>query len=79
MSSKTKTETKEAVKDEVVKTPAKQEAELYTISELAGVAKEQFETRPECVMAALKTAGMEMATLDKAKEIVKEFLTQEVE
>lgn len=63
------------VKVEKVKTPAESE---YTIEELADGAGNIFNTRRECVIAALKVAGVTTCTVSKAKELVDAFLKKEV-
>ena len=66
------------VKAEKVKAPAESE---YTIEELADGAGNIFNTRRECVVAALKVAGVTMCTMctvSKAKELVDAFLKKEV-
>ena len=50
----------------------------YEISELAKKAREIFDTTPEAVTVALKTAGYSDATLSEAKAAVKAFLEKEV-
>lgn len=51
---------------------------VYPVSELAANAKKVFETRQECVAAALKAAGKTECTVTEAKEIVEKFLKREV-
>lgn len=63
------------VKAEKVKAPAESE---YTIEELVDGAGNIFNTRRECVVAALKVAGVTMCTVSKAKELVDAFLKKEV-
>ena len=63
------------VKAEEVKAPAESE---YTIEELADGAGNIFNTRRECVVAALKVAGVTTCTVSKAKELVDAFLKKEV-
>lgn len=55
----------------------KQES-VYSVKELAANARGIFKTRPECVMAALKSAGKTEYTVLEAKEIVERFLKKEV-
>ncbi len=55
-----------------------QETAVYTASELAAQAREIFGAAPEAVTAALKTAGIQSASVEDAKKIVKEFLGREV-
>jgi len=57
--------------------PTIQEAE-YTAQELAAAAEAVFKTKPECVIAAFRVAGIDKATKTKAKEIVTNFLAKEV-
>lgn len=51
---------------------------VYSVNELAANARKIFETRQECVMAALKAAGETKYTVSEAKEIVEKFLKREV-
>lgn len=51
---------------------------VYSLSEFAVNAVEIFETRQECVAAALKAAGKTECTISEAKEIVDKFLKREV-
>ena len=57
------------------KTP--QEA-FYSANELAANAGTIFNTRAECVFAALKAAGKTGCTVSEAKDIVEKFLKREV-
>lgn len=50
----------------------------YSVNELAANAKKVFETRKECVVAALKAAGVSECTVTEARMIVRKFLTKEV-
>lgn len=50
----------------------------YTIEELADGAGNIFNTRRECVIAALKVAGVTVCTVSKAKELVGVFMKKEV-
>ena len=50
----------------------------YEITELAKKAREIFDTTPEAVTVALKTAGHDTATVNEAKATVKAFLEREV-
>ena len=50
----------------------------YSVSDFAKQAKNMFGTTPEAVTVALRTAGMETATVEEAKATVKEFLEKEV-
>ena len=54
-----------------------QEAE-YTVQELAEAAETVFKTKPECVIAAFRVAGVEKATKTKANDIVTKFMAKEV-
>lgn len=51
---------------------------VYTASELAENAKVLFNVRQECVVAALKAAGKDTATVSNAKKIVADFMNKEV-
>jgi len=57
---------------------AKANDSVYTVKELAVNAKALFGTMPECVDAALRMAGVETCTIEKARILVKNFLNQEV-
>lgn len=61
-----------------VKTVAKPVESTYKVTELANNAKKLFNTRPECVTAALKAANKETSTVKEAKSIVEAFLKKEV-
>lgn len=50
----------------------------YKVSELAAQARQIFNTTPEVVTVALRTAGKEAATVEEAKETVQKFLNREV-
>lgn len=63
------------VQAEEPKAPAESE---YTIEELADGAGNIFNTRRECVVAALKVAGVTTCTVSKAKELVGAFMKKEV-
>lgn len=51
---------------------------VYTAKELSDHAKVLFHTRKECVMAALKEAGISVCTVSHAKNILKTFMKKEV-
>ncbi len=51
---------------------------VYSASEFTANAKKIFGKSPECVTAALKTAGKMECTISEAKEIVEKFLKREV-
>ena len=51
---------------------------IYKVAELAAKARQVFDTPPEVVTAALRTAGKESATVEEAKKIVQDFLNREV-
>lgn len=51
---------------------------VYPLGELMENAKNIFNTRQECVSAALKAAGKEECSVAEAKEIVEKFLKREV-
>ena len=57
------------------KAPAESE---YTIEELADGAGNIFKVQRECVVAALKVAGVTTCTVSKAKELVDAFMKKEV-
>ena len=67
----------EAVSEEK-ETPKPMRESVYVISELAMNARKIFNTRQECVTAALRSAGRTEYTVSEAKEIVKKFLKKEV-
>lgn len=50
----------------------------YTAEELAQAAGEVYHTRPECVAAALRLAGIRRATKAEAGRIIHNYLTKEV-
>lgn len=52
---------------------------VYSASELAANAKEAFGVKQECVIAALKAAGITKCTATEAKQVIKKFLEKEVE
>lgn len=60
------------------KAKGKQTESKYTIEELAANAEELFNTRPECVIAALREKEITECTKEKAERIVKEFNIREV-
>lgn len=69
------------IKEETVQEPAEKKcpkAPVYSSRELMDNAKDIFNTRQECVGAALKAAGKEECTVAEAKEIVRKFLKKEV-
>lgn len=51
---------------------------VYSAKELAANAGKLFETRSECVTAALTAAGKSESTIVEAKRIVENFLKREV-
>lgn len=61
-----------------VKETEKPKESVYAASELANSASLRFNTRPECVAAALKSANVTECTLSQAKEIVDKFIKKEV-
>ena len=65
----------EPVQAEEPKAPAESE---YTIEELADGAGNIFKVQRECVVAALKVAGVTTCTVSKAKELVDAFMKKEV-
>jgi len=50
----------------------------YSVAELAGAARKQFDVPPEVVSAALRIAGKDRATLTEARRIVKQFKERQV-
>lgn len=56
----------------------KQIESVYTLEELAGSSRQLFGVREECVIAALKAAGIMNCTVSKAKEIIEKFINREV-
>ncbi|MBQ6091356.1 MAG: hypothetical protein IJL07_08850 [Lachnospiraceae bacterium] len=66
-----KQEAKQAVK-------AEQQESVYTVAEFAENSDKLFNTKPECVVAALRAAEKETCTLSEAREIVDKFLKKEV-
>ena len=63
------------VQAEEPKAPAES---AYTIEELADGAGNIFKVQRECVVAALKVAGVTTCTVSKAKELVGAFMKKEV-
>ena len=55
----------------------KQES-IYTAKEFANNARKLFDTRSECVAAALKSAKKESCSISEAKEIIKTFMKKEI-
>lgn len=51
---------------------------LYTVAELAAVAKEVFHTSPDIVTAALRMKGVKKTTQKEAARIVEDFRKMEV-
>jgi hypothetical protein len=58
------------------KTPAAESR--YKAAELAASARTRFNAPPEAVLAAMKAAGKNDATLAEAQRIVTDFMTREV-
>lgn len=75
MARKAKPKAKVEKKKTEAATPVESE---YKVSEFAENAKTLFDTRPECVTAALKGAKKETYTVSEAKSIVEAFLKKEV-
>jgi hypothetical protein len=71
----TETEVKEVIER---KTAAKTVEPIYSVREFADNAKQLFGVRRECVVAALKSAGISSCTVSKAKETVNAFMKKEV-
>lgn len=55
----------------------KQES-VYTVAELAANAVKIFKCRPECMVAAMTSAGRTECTVSEAKDIINKFLKKEV-
>lgn len=53
-------------------------AAVYKVSELAAQARQLFDTPPEVVSVALRTAGKAAATVEEAQKYVQAFLAKEV-
>lgn len=51
---------------------------LYTVEELAAVAKDVFKASPDIVTAALRLEGVKKTTLKEAQRIVEAFRKKEV-
>ncbi len=51
---------------------------VYTLEELSANARQLFNVRTECAIAALKAAAIKACTISKAKEIIKKFMEKEV-
>lgn len=58
---------------------AKKNASVYKAEELAAGAEEAFGTTQECVMAALRQAGITECTKEEAEKTVKAFRGRKVE
>lgn len=56
-----------------------QETVVYQASELAAQARKAFGVAPEIVAVALRAAGKEAASVEEARETVREFLGREVD
>jgi hypothetical protein len=50
----------------------------YSVNELVAGAYATFKTKPEVVMAALKSMGLKEATIEDTKKAVETFLKKEV-
>lgn len=82
------TETKEATADKEQKAGAKSAASekatskqvesVYSATEIADNALTLFKVRKECVVAALRAAGITTCSVSQAKEIVEAFMKKEV-
>lgn len=82
------TETKEVTAEKEQKTGAKstttekpsskQVESVYTAGEIADNAMTLFKVRKECVVAALRAAGITTCAVSQAKEIVEAFMKKEV-
>lgn len=68
-----KTESKKTAR-----TAAVPEADYYTAQELAAAAPALFHVMPECMTAALATAGLTHATKAQAGEMLAKFMKKEV-
>ena len=51
---------------------------VYTLEELSANARQLFNVRTECAIAALKAAAIKACTISKAKEIIKKCREKEV-
>lgn len=69
------TETKEVTER---KTAEKTVEPIYSVREFADNAKQLFGVRRECVVAALKSAGISSCTLSCAKTVVNAFMKKEI-
>lgn len=59
--------------------PAKKNESVYKAEELAAGAEEAFGTTQECVLAALRQAGITECTKEEAEKTVKAFRGRKVE
>lgn len=50
----------------------------YSVVDLISAARSSFGVPPEIVSAAMKIAGKDKATIDEAKQIIKEFKERKV-
>jgi hypothetical protein len=73
-----KEETTDIVTDGNIKSTSIVQESEYKAAELAAVSKNAFNVSPDCVIAALRVAGKEKATLKEAKEIIYKFTHKEV-
>ena len=71
------TQTQETTKELQEKLKCMKES-VYSVKELSANSKKLFDTRQECVAAALKAAGKTECTVSEAKKIVEKFLKKEV-
>ena len=51
---------------------------VYTVEEFAAVSHKVFDTTPDIVTAAMKEAGVELATKKEAEKIVSAFLSKPI-
>lgn len=58
--------------------PLSQKEPVYCVDEFCNNAKILFQTKPECVRAALREKGIEQCTKVQAQSIVSAFMKKEV-
>lgn len=74
-----KAEEKAVQSEQAEQEKSEQTESVYTIEELSANANHLFGVRTECVVAALKAAGINECTVSKTREIVKEFMGKEIQ
>lgn len=78
MAIKERNENNKFVVENTKQEQVKQAEAIYTAEELSANAIQLFGVQAECVIVALRIAGIKNCTVLKAREIVQEFLKKEV-